>query len=167
MTNKNMKRRTLVSSISALTAILIFTVSINVSETLAQSLSEIPVLKEIANVLTFRDYSYETENVEAEVTIPKIVDLRDSNLEDKINKLIEEKVNNVLAEAEIGAAKYKEAFIETGGIKEEYAKRKVQVDVDYEIKSSNNTVLTLGDLLGSDYISVISKSVKEAVELQK
>lgn len=192
-THRN-KKRTIMSTVAA---IMIFSLSLNISETFAMKMSEIPLINSFANILTFRDYGYETENIEAEVTIPKVVELEDKKVQKSINDYINERVDTLLEEAEIRAAEYKKAYIGTGGTEEAYKKKKIQVNVDYEILSSHDDilsfavytsdtlaavyaeyiyynidlvddkVLTLEDILGNDFITTITESVKNDVSEQK
>jgi hypothetical protein len=52
-------------------------------------------------------------------------------VEQKINGIIQDKVDKVLAEQVVLDAEYKEAYLETGGTEESY--RKIETTVDYEM----------------------------------
>ena len=197
--HKNMKAKikVAVATISTFAAIMIFTISLNVNEAFAENMFRLPVVSEIAKLLTFREYSYETEGLKASVKIPNITDLSDDEFKKHINDIINEKVEIALEEANESAAEYKEAFLSTGGTEEEYESRKIEATVNYEIKSQNETILsflvysydsiaavsaeysyynldlvnneviTLNDYLGDDYIKIITGSIKESVKKQK
>lgn len=198
MVNKKVKKsknlKTLKGSFSiAAAALIIFTTSLNISPTFAESLKDIPVIKNIASILIFADYKSKTEEIESEVKYPEII-IEKSDVDDYINEIIEEQVEKVLKEAQINAEEYKEAFIETGGTEEEYNKKNMTVSVDYEIFIQDENYLsfrvfsyeklaaayasylyftvdlreeklvTLEDLLGSDYEDIMTQSVLKQIE---
>jgi hypothetical protein len=108
----------------------------------------------------------------------------------KINKI----VNNYVTESEARIQEYKEAFIATGGTEEEFTAKNIKVDVQYDIKSEtdttvsfvitanenwssaygiqtyynldlkNNKNITLKDLLGENYITLVNESIKKQME---
>jgi len=178
-------------------ATLIFTLSLNTNSAFATTVSKIPILGKVAQILTFTSYTEEKENGIVEVAIPKVTDLEDKDYEEQINNLIQTKVNAFLKKAEIRTEEYKEAFIETGGTEEEFNEKNLKTEVGYEVKSKqsdrlsflvycydpvasayaeymyhnidlmSNKELTLESLLGLDYIHVISDSVKNGIEEMK
>lgn len=108
----------------------------------------------------------------------------------RVNKEIETKINIYTEDATRRMKEYKEAFLATGGTEEEWLAREIDIMVDYEIKSQTDDVLsfamnyfegwvaaygqtdfynislidghdiTLEELLGADYTSVIEESVR-------
>ena len=185
----------LIASSAAIVSLLVL--PLNLSPTFANSLSDIPIIGDIARVLTIKNYINKSETIDIDVKLPGVSDLSDKDYEDKINKIIEGKSEAILAEATERAREYKEAFIETGGSEEEFKEKNLQVKVDYRVFSSNENVLsflvftheslaavyadysyyniniksnkdiTLEDMLGSDYQAVITKSVLRDIEIQK
>ncbi|MCM1991966.1 DUF3298 and DUF4163 domain-containing protein [Oceanirhabdus seepicola] len=183
--------------IAGLVAGSVFVVGLNTSATFAKTVYAAPVIGYIAKVLTFVDYSFSNDLVEGEVSIPKVEGLTDKELEAKINSQIQEKMNIALKEAEERAAEYKKAYIETGGTEEEYEKKKIEIKVDYEIKASNDKLLsfvitscdsiaaayaeytyyninletdeiiTLKSIFGSEYVDIITDNVLKQIEEQK
>lgn len=181
------------SLIASLAAVCIFTFSLNVSPSFAETMHQIPVIKNIANILTVRSYEFDKENIHGDVNIPS-VDIEDKALETYINETINNKVNEVLVEAELRADEYKTAYLETGGTEEGFAEKNMNVSVDHEIYLQNDAYLSfrvfthetlaavygenlyfnidlkqqktlaLIDLLGPDYIEKITAVVKEAVK---
>lgn len=179
---------------AALAGLMIFTVPLNMSESFAVAAGEIPVIGTIAKLLTFREYSYEANDSTVEVRIPKVDGLTDEQYEEKVNSLINERVEAAVAEGKIIADEYKEAFIATGGTEEAYKNKGVEVKVDYKILSSDenrlsflvysynsvaavyasynyynidvatNKALTLEDILGKDYVEKATKVVRSAFE---
>lgn len=186
---KNKTKRNLIMSITSIAAtLLIFTTSLNVSSTFAETMNQIPVIKEIASILTFRSYETETEEIRSDVTVPS-VSIEETDVDDYINETIETEIENLLEEAQIRAEEYKEAYLDTGGTEEGYKEKNMSVTVDYEIFSQDeNTLsfrvfthetlaavyaenlyftvdlkerklLTLKDLLGEDYVNIMTEKV--------
>ncbi len=120
--------------------VLSVTIGINSSVTFAQVLYKIPVVDDFARLVTFRDYSFENDTSKGKVHIPNVDFETNKDVENKINAIIQEKVDEVLAEQEKLDAEYKKAFLETGGKESEY--RKIETTVDYNIGYSDNEILS-------------------------
>lgn len=117
---------------------------------------------------------------------------------DKINQEILSRCNQYAEDAVLRAEEYRTAFLETGGTTEEWAEHKIKITVGYEIKQQNDDYLsfvinvtenwtnanngakyynldlntgklvTLEDMLGSDYVELVNKSIrKQITERQK
>lgn len=72
-------------------AAVIFTSGINISPAFAKALSEVPVVKDVVKVITFREYKVNEENYQANIKVPAVNDLGDKALEDSLNeKYLEE-----------------------------------------------------------------------------
>lgn len=124
----------------AASLVLVFGVTVNVSQAAAEQLYKVPVVGSVAKLITFRDYSFETDTTKGEVTIPN-VDVGEGNLiEDKINVMIKEKVDASKAEQEKLDEEYKQAFLETGGKEEDF--RKVEMTIDYEKYFATDKVIS-------------------------
>lgn len=198
VSNTNLRKKkkftTLVSSAAALALLVL---PLNLIPSFANSLSEIPVIADIARVFTIKTYIKQSENIELDVTQVALTDLSDKNYQDKINSVIEEKIEVSLSEATLRAAEYKEAYIETGGSEESFKEKNMKVKVDYKIYSNsnnvlsflvfsheslaavyaeysyyninveNNTNITLSDLLGDDFQAIITSSVLNDINYQK
>lgn len=67
-------------------AAIIFTSGVNISPAFAKALSEVPVVKEVVKVITFREYKIDEEKFQANIKVPAISDLGDKTLEDSLNK---------------------------------------------------------------------------------
>lgn len=120
--------------------VLSVTIGINSSVTFAQALYKIPGVDDFARLVTFRDYSFENDTSKGKVHIPNVDFDTNKDLENKINTIIQEKVDEVLAEQNKLDAEYKEAFLATGGKESEY--RKIKTTVDYNIGFSDNKILS-------------------------
>lgn len=122
-------------SIAASVAV-IFTASINISPTFADALSEVPVIKGLVKVLTFREYKVDEDNYNANIKIPAIEGLENKDLENKLNekylKENKELYENFVAEIE-------DLRANGGG--------HLGVDSGYEIKADNDRILSIGRYL--------------------
>lgn len=130
-----------------------FTVGLNTSKVFAMTMSDIPIIGDIAKVLTFKDYEIHSDVINAEVSIPAVEGLGNKKFEKKINNEIQSKMDLVLEEAEQRALEYKDAYIATGGKEEGF--RPVDVFIDYEVKHASKDILSFviikGETLGSAY----------------
>ncbi|WP_343209954.1 RsiV family protein [Anaerolentibacter hominis] len=110
-----------------------------------------------------------------------------------VNNEIEKACEEVRIQAEQIVADYKAAFLETGGTEEEFTQKEIQITVDYTILCENERYLsfavmagengigynqtfyynidlkkgryvTLADLLGSNYIELANRQIREQME---
>ena len=63
---------------AAAAAVVVFTTALNTSTAFAKSVSAIPVIGEIARVLTFRSYEQEEDDIKLSVEIPSVEMIADS-----------------------------------------------------------------------------------------
>lgn len=191
------KKKTFNTLVSSAAVIALLVLPLNLIPSFADNVSEIPIIGSIAKLLTIKTYITKSDNIEFNVNLPAVSDLSNQEYQDKINAIIEKKVNNSLKEASIRADEYKEAYIETGGSEDGFKEKNMQVKVDYTIFSNNdnvlsflvfsheslaaayaeysyynidvknNTNISLEDLLGQDYQTIITSSVLKDIEIQK
>ena len=171
--------------------ILAFILLLNTSSAFAQSMENIPVLGGIARVFTFREYHEEDDFKYIDVKMPALQNTGNSELEARINKQIQKRVDVAVAEADQRAKEYYEAYLETGGTQEQYIP--VNLTIQYEIKHSDERTvsfvlyktetlanayseiycynidlvtgqdLTLEALLGKDYIALVNQQIKQQI----
>lgn len=67
-------------------AVIIFVISINTSQTFAESLSEVPVVGSIVNVLTIKEIHIDEDNYHANIKVPGVANLEDKDLENSLNQ---------------------------------------------------------------------------------
>jgi hypothetical protein len=127
--NKNRKRWNAVIGIAA-AVLVMFTVMVNSSQVLAQSIYEIPVIGGIGELLTFRTYVVEEESSNMDITIPNYVNSEQEDNEVLVNDIIEAKVNEWIEEQKVLDEEYKEAYLETGGTEEDF--NVVETTIDYK-----------------------------------
>lgn len=112
---------------------------------------------------------------------------------DKINEEILARCKQYADSAVLRAEEYRTAFLETGGTLEEWAEHKIKITVNYEIKQQSNDYLsfvvrgtenwtsaynesfyynldlstgklvTLEEMLGSDYVELANRSIREQI----
>ncbi|WP_295580817.1 DUF4179 domain-containing protein [uncultured Oscillibacter sp.] len=161
--------------------------TLNLSPTVAAAAADVPVLGGLFQILTVRSFTDETGDRTVEVNQPG---LTGTDFAQEIDREIQSRVEERLAQAEQIVADAKAAFLATGGTEEEWARRDTAVSVDYEVKSRTDTTvsfvvssyvsvasayqeqvfynldlaavreLTLADLLGPDWVTVCNDSIR-------
>ena len=116
---------------------------------------------------------------------------------DEINEEILARCSQYADEAALRAEEYRDAYLKTGGTQEEWEKHNIKITVDYEIKQQNadylsfvvrgnenwtnanseskyynldlktGEMVTLQDMLGSGYVELANKSIKEQIAERK
>lgn len=119
------------------------------------------------------------------------VTVEEKDFSAEVNERIQEKCDTYMKDAVERVKEYKEAFLATGGTEEEFEAKEIVITVDYEITSQTNdtvsfnisgteswvsaysmreyynldlgslTYLTLEDLLGESYVSIVNDSIKK------
>ena len=126
---------------------LCFTVGLNTSESFAMEMSKLPIVGTVAKVLTIRSYKSTQENTTTSVTVPG-VEIADgdeevknaiTDISAKIDALVEEYTLTKNAEIE----ELKQEFLESGETEEEWNKRAIDINVNYEVKYQSETKLSL------------------------
>lgn len=133
---KNMKRKrkflTCTASVAAAAAVFVGT--INISPVAAQAMSNVPVLKDLVKVVTFREYHYEDDSHELDIKVPQINGLENSELEDILN-------DNYIKENE---QLYKE-FMEQIGNEDNLNEKYFALYTDYEVKTNTDNLLVVAN----------------------
>ncbi len=185
-----------VTGIAVACGIFTFTGGLNISPTFAKDMEQNPILGGISKVLTFRDYEWSDGEKTIQTNIPQI-DTQKDGYTKEVNEAILKIVAEYEAEATQSIAEYKEAFIATGGTEEEFQAKNIKADVDYEVKSETedivsfvltgyqnwnagqivqeyyninlkeNAEMTLQDILGDGYIEMVNKSIKQQIAADK
>ena len=157
---------------AAAAVVVCFTIALNSSEVFAQAAGNLPVLGGIAKVLTIRSYQASENNMNISVNVPEIVSGNSENAENPaktditkgmtdpadstktptgetnqfvadINAEIDGIVNDYLTDAKSRMQADKDAFIATGGTEEDWAKRDLNIKVDYVVKYQQGGRLSL------------------------
>lgn len=173
-------------------AFLTFVIMLNVNYSFAVSVSEIPIIREVAKVFTIKEYTKKDNEKLINAKIPGIENTGNTELEKRVNYEIMQKINKVLEEAEERASQYKKAVIETGGKEEDY--QPINIQVDYKVGYSSDKVvsfvilksetlasaytekyfynidietgkeLNLRDVLGNDYKEIVDEAIYKEIE---
>ena len=122
---------------------VVTTVGLNTNEAFAMEAQKLPVIGELARILTVRSYEKANDDLHISAKIPG-VDLGGDGqqLSDEVNAQIERMTGQYESEAVKRAEEYKEAFLETGGTQEEWEEHDIRIDVWYEIKNQTEDVLS-------------------------
>lgn len=189
---ENMKKQimkyTKIGGASIAAAMLSITILANTNPTISYAMEGIPVIGGITKVVTFRTFSDKTKDFEANIDVPKIEANGNDNIKDavsKVNKSVEEYTNELIAQYE--------ADMKASNGEGNYAvdtSYKVINDTDniftlridttvamggsnsfskfYHINKKTGDVIELKDLFkeNSDYVTLISNSIKEQMEEQ-
>lgn len=189
---RNKKR--IIRTVSAAAAVVAaFVILPNTSASIALAMEQIPVIGNLVEVVTFRDYSYETDRNMADIQVPEIQvsDQADTGeVQDKLNKTTEE-INaeiqriseDLIAEFEAGL-EYEEGYqdvvvnSEVLTTTQDYFTLKLLCyqgagsgyawNYYYTIDLNTGERLKLKDIFkeGADYIIAISENIKEQMQAQ-
>lgn len=177
---------------AAVAICLLFAGLVNRSTVFAASVENIPVIGKLAELVNFRSYSEETEDYAISVSIPAVI--ANNGLSDALNAEILKLCKQYVSDSKEEAIEYREAFLESGGTKEECKEHNISISVDYKIQNKSNDYLsfviygyenwssagamthyynlnihtmqyvTLKELLGKDYINIVNKEIKRQIK---
>ena len=132
---------------AAAALLLCFTVGLNTSQSFAMEMAQIPLLGTVAKVLTIRSYEITNDTTTTTVEVPEVqVETATEDIKNAItdiNSKIQTLVDEYTAEKYAEIDEYKEQFFANGGTEEEWSKRYIDVNVDYEVKHQSETTLSL------------------------
>lgn len=184
-------------SASAAAVVLVFSLSVNLSPAFADAVRDVPVLGSIAEVVTLKNYFEQKDNVSYSVRQPAVADDQGQVQDDVVNQQIQQAIDSYLADAQQRIEEYKEAYLATGGTEEEFLSRKIQVQVDYQVFSQTEDTLsfalymdenwvnsygivkyynldlqtgqplTLQDLLGDNWQSMVNEEIAAQIQQQE
>ncbi|HWQ75019.1 MAG TPA: DUF3298 domain-containing protein [Syntrophomonas sp.] len=117
----------------AAATVLIFTATLNMSSTAANALSDIPIIKNIVSVLTFREYSVNEDTYNANLKVPAVTGLENQALENSLNEKYLEENKKLYQEF----TKDMEELKANGG-------GHMGIDSGYEVKTDNDQILSIG-----------------------
>ncbi|MDD3270204.1 MAG: DUF3298 domain-containing protein [Syntrophomonadaceae bacterium] len=119
---------------AAVASLLLFTSVLNTSPSVAQALSNVPIITKIVDVLTFQEYHVNEENYKANIKVPEVKGLSNQTLENSLNiKYLEE--NKKL---------YQDFIKDIEALKSSDSGGHLGVDSGYEIKTDNDQILSIG-----------------------
>ncbi len=169
-----------------------FVFLVNINPTFASSISDVPILRDIARVFTIKEIKEEDKEKLISAKIPALENTGNTELEKRVNYEIMLKINKILDEVNQRAAEYKRAVIETGGKEEDY--QPINILIDYKVGYSTDKLvsfmilktetlasaytemffynidiqtgkeLNLRDIFGSDYKNIIDEEIYKQIE---
>lgn len=181
-------RRTRTAAVAA-AAMALFIVLPNTSQSVAHAMSAIPIVGKLVEVVTFRDYQYESDGNKADITVPQLVADAESmpqesqqqetlkKTTEEINAEIREITDRYVTEFEAGLQEeqgYQNVLVKSEVVNttEDYFTLKLicyqgagsgmEWNCFYTIDLNTGERLQLKDLFteGSDYITPISENIK-------
>lgn len=188
--NRNKKRMVRLATAAAALA-GIFVILPNTSAGIAHAMEQIPVLGQLVEVVTFRDYNYETDRNMADIQVPEVkvadqtgdsqVQENLSRTAEEINAEIQEITDKLIEEFEANLDDemgYQDILVKSEVLTttEDYFTLKLicyqgagsgyQWNVFYTIDLNTGERLALKDLFleGVDYITAISENIKEQMQ---
>lgn len=139
-------------SLGTAAACLVVTVGVlNVSPPVAAAAADLPVLGPLFQVLTVRAYDQSEDGIDYHVSAPGVIS--DSELAQRVNQEIQERVDALTARAQQDWEDYREVFFATGGTQEQWDEREMDVIVDYEIKSQSENAVSFTVDFGEAWVT--------------
>lgn len=161
------------------------TIATNTSAQAADLLAGIPIIGAFTQVVTFRDYAEQNENIEANIKSPHVQGLGDEKLEAELNAKFDKFADELIAQYEadvkaLGSEGHKSVSssyqvineterlltIEIETLIEEASS--VQLKTYYNVDKQAGKLLSLQDLFkpGADYIPAVSAEIKKQMMQQ-
>lgn len=165
----------------------------NISAPIAHAMEKIPVVGQLVEVVTFRDYKYETDRNMADIEVPEIkVDgtTADSETQEKLNKAAEEINEEIQKITDRIVAEFEDGLEFEGGYQDVVVKSEVvsttadyftlklncyqgagsgyEWNYYYTIDLKTGERMALKDIFqeNADYITPISENIKEQMKAQ-
>lgn len=181
MNNKKYFKRSWAAAASIAVIAGVFTISINSSPVLAQTLSEIPIVGKIVKVLTIKEYTMNEDTYDANIKTPAIDGLENKNLENSLNEKYQAENKELYEQFKADMESLEESGGGHMGVDSGYI---VKTDTDKilsvgryivntvgsssttfkfdTIDKENEVLITLKSLFKDDgYVDIISKNIKE------
>ncbi|MGL4346255.1 MAG: DUF3298 domain-containing protein [Cellulosilyticaceae bacterium] len=166
--------------------------SLYASEDFARGMYQLPVIGDVARVLTFNKYVEDTDAYSVDAEIPHIKSNEDNVYINRVNQAIQAQMSKLLEEAKVRGEESQKAYLETGGDAGDY--RGIAIDMNYELKYNVDHILsfaiyktetmasaydtayfynldlaaqkpiTLEDFFGPDYKTMIDSQIKEQMK---
>ena len=180
------------SGMAVAAAFSLFVVVLNTSPVFARAAANVPVIGDMCQVFTFRDYEYEDEIKYVNVKVPQINNTGNTELEDRINREIAKSINNEVAKSEQMAEDDYNAYILTGGEPSEFMPYNIVIDYEikcqdehyvsfvitkdetratgyyqtyyYNIDLDTGKEITLRDWYGSNYKQIVTESINKQID---
>lgn len=126
---------------------------LNLSPAVAAAAADVPVLGGLFKVMTVAHHNNSDNGINYDVSVPGLETENKNALSERVNAIIQKKVEAHIAKAQRDWAEYKDAFFATGGAKEEWGGREMDVIADYEVKSQTDTRVSFVVTLAEGWVS--------------
>lgn len=172
-------------------ACIVFMATLNAFPVLAMDLYDLPIIGGLTKVLTFYRFEAADESIYIQMEVPELKNTGNSELEERVNREIRLRVNQKMKDGKERAKEFFEAYLATGGKKDEYIP--MDFNITYRINCQNEKYvsftiaqwetqasfyeecdyynidletgkdLTLSDMLGENYIELCNEAVREGI----
>jgi hypothetical protein len=129
---RSIQKRFPLKSITGFFTAALFVLSINTSSTFAKTLSNVPILGNVVNVLTFTEYTVDEPTYKANLKVPAVKNLKNKDLEQSLNKKYLEENKKL----------YDQFMKETESVKKDSGAH-LGIDSGYEVKTDNEDILSI------------------------
>lgn len=167
---KETKNKPLWKRYAAAAAVVILaagTAGLNTSPAFAEEMSKVPVIGRLAQVLTFRSFQGNAEDVELHVNVPVVQGANGKELPAKVNAQIQKITADYESRGKAEFAEYKKAFFETGGTEAEWADRTMDLYIDYDVKYFTDDILSLEITTAKSWVSADEERYYYNIDLAK
>lgn len=129
---RSIRKRFPLKSITGFFTAALFVLSINTSSTFAKTLSNVPILGNVVNVLTFTEYTVDEPTYKADLKVPAVNNLKNKDLEQSLNKKYLDENKKL----------YDQFMKETESVKKDSGAH-LGIDSGYEVKTDNENILSI------------------------
>ncbi|MEH7350736.1 DUF3298 and DUF4163 domain-containing protein [Gottfriedia acidiceleris] len=129
---RSIRKRFPLKSITGFFTAALFVLSINTSSTFAKTLSNVPILGNVVNVLTFTEYTVDEPTYKADLKVPAVNNLKNKDLEQSLNKKYLDENKKL----------YDQFMKETESVKKDSGAH-LGIDSGYEVKTDNEDILSI------------------------
>ncbi|MEH7503580.1 DUF3298 domain-containing protein [Neobacillus drentensis] len=143
-------------------AAAIFIGGINASPTFAMTMAEVPVLKNVVKVLTFREFNVDEETYKADIKVPAINNLDNKELQSTLNQKYLKESEKLYQQFQADMKDLKESGGGHLGVTNGY---EVKTDTDQLLSIGRYTVNTVGSSSTTFHFDTIDKKGKLLITL--
>lgn len=143
------------------------TIGLNTSPAFAEEISKVPVIGQLAQVLTFRSFHGTEGDVVLNVNVPVVKGADGKELPAVVNAQIQQITSNYEKQAKAEMAEYKEDFFATGGTEAEWADRTMDLFINYDVKYFQNNILSLEVTTAKSWVSADEERSYYNIDLEK
>ncbi|QKE74912.1 DUF3298 domain-containing protein [Arthrobacter citreus] len=129
---RSMQKRYPLKSITGFVAAALFVLSINTSSSFAKTLSNVPILGNVINVLTFTEFTVNEPTYKANLKVPAVTNLKNKDLGQSLNKKYLDENRKL----------YEQFKKETESVKKDSGAH-LGIDSGYEVKTDNEDILSI------------------------